>query len=172
MIRRGLNQQHHCSVCAGLCEQRERLWWSRTVSLMASLLCPASADGRVQNGRCLTRSCRACVLCTPALPHHPHNRQHARSSCRVVGDYRVWSSRVVGCQNCSVSPDGKSTQATKIRITGIIRSLVGTREQRHRYLVGHFRGHAGPAEVGERAEETPSRSPSSRLTPTLNWQRN
>jgi len=28
MIRRWLNQQHHCSVCAGLCAQRERVWWS------------------------------------------------------------------------------------------------------------------------------------------------
>jgi hypothetical protein len=33
MIRRRPNQQHHCSLCAGLFPQRERLWWSRTVSL-------------------------------------------------------------------------------------------------------------------------------------------
>src|SRR6266516_4562201 len=44
MLRRRLNQQHHCSVCAGLCAQRACVW-SRTPSLSGSLLCPASADG-------------------------------------------------------------------------------------------------------------------------------
>src|SRR3981081_169523 len=43
MIRRPPIQQHHCSFCTGLFPQRERLWWSRTASLMASLLSPASA---------------------------------------------------------------------------------------------------------------------------------
>src|SRR5262245_13170905 len=43
MIRRRPNQQHHCSLCAGLSAPRERVWWSRTASLMASLLSPASA---------------------------------------------------------------------------------------------------------------------------------
>src|SRR5262249_12864448 len=45
MIRRRPNQQHHCSLCAGLSAPRERVWWSRTASLMASLLSPASARG-------------------------------------------------------------------------------------------------------------------------------
>jgi hypothetical protein len=43
MIRRPPIQQHHCSLGTGLFPQRERLWWSRTASLMASLLSPASA---------------------------------------------------------------------------------------------------------------------------------
>ena len=36
-------QQYHCSLCAGLFPQRERLWWSRTASLAGLLLFPASA---------------------------------------------------------------------------------------------------------------------------------
>jgi hypothetical protein len=43
MIGRRPIDQHHCTLCAGLFPQRERLWWPRTVSLMASLLSPASA---------------------------------------------------------------------------------------------------------------------------------
>jgi hypothetical protein len=37
------NPAHHCSLCAGLFPQRERVLWSRTASLMALLLSPASA---------------------------------------------------------------------------------------------------------------------------------
>src|SRR5215203_1415414 len=33
-------QQNHCSLCAGLSPQRERVWWSRTVSLTGLLLSP------------------------------------------------------------------------------------------------------------------------------------
>jgi len=40
MIRRRQSQQHHCSVCAGLSAQRERVWWSRTPSLTGLLLSP------------------------------------------------------------------------------------------------------------------------------------
>ena len=36
-------QQHHCSLCAGLFLQRERVWWSRTASLTGSTPLPASA---------------------------------------------------------------------------------------------------------------------------------
>src|SRR5262249_61674948 len=38
MIRRRPIQQHHCSLCAGLFLQRERVWWSLTASLTGSLL--------------------------------------------------------------------------------------------------------------------------------------
>jgi hypothetical protein len=44
MIRRRPIQQYHCSLCAGLFPQSERLWWSRTASLAGLLLSPASAD--------------------------------------------------------------------------------------------------------------------------------
>jgi hypothetical protein len=40
MIRRRQSQQHHCSVCAGLSAQRERVWRSRTPSLTGLLLSP------------------------------------------------------------------------------------------------------------------------------------
>src|SRR5438132_10621533 len=43
MIRRRPIQQYHCSLCAGLFPQRERLWRLRTASLTGSLLSPASA---------------------------------------------------------------------------------------------------------------------------------
>src|SRR5262249_19739896 len=43
MVRRRPIQQYHCSLCAGLFPQRERLWWSRTASLAGLLLSPASA---------------------------------------------------------------------------------------------------------------------------------
>jgi hypothetical protein len=43
MIRRRPNQQHHCSLCAGLFPPRERVWWSRPASLTACSSPPASA---------------------------------------------------------------------------------------------------------------------------------
>src|SRR5262249_28883394 len=45
MIRRRPNQQHHCSLGAGLSASREGVWWSRTASLMASLLSPPAPVG-------------------------------------------------------------------------------------------------------------------------------
>jgi hypothetical protein len=45
MIGSGAREQEDCSVWTGLSVPAEPVWWSRTLSLIGSLLSPASAAG-------------------------------------------------------------------------------------------------------------------------------